>query len=436
MLALPRGGKLLAEMALWSLNASPEELADHWDKVIASGERDVNTLDQLMTYWVRRDPHGALAHTQGGDQANRCYWALARIDPQLALDSVDPKNTRGLAMVLRAIGQVDPGRALALMDQYSGYDREAVIEGITEGLADLDPEQAVKFSAEQNDFEEGRLRWWLAKDPRAAFAWSLENQALSGDTLAEFLPVLMSEDSAYFAAEIARLPTGRFKQDLLKEQAGFFAGQDPERAFDFVNAHEGKARLALMGAMGEPLFARDPDLAKGLLRTLLDEENFGTHDPGLMYFDWVDSMIESDPVSVLEIAREASLGSDEVEVSSPESTAFSKWLRSDAEASKEWVGSLESGVRRDQFLKEIYSEEVHQEDADFAHLMQMTDLFDDAEGRSQSVSEVPLEWGGISRMNRGNFTKNTISSDDASSPYFLCPGHFWIGVAFDSAFGG
>lgn len=392
LLALPHGGRLLAEMTLWSFTATPAELAEHWDRVIASGEKDMNTLDQLMTLWVRRDPQGALEHCRGGDQEYRAYWSLARVDPQLALDTVDPKNSRLLSMVLRAIGQADPDYAMTLIEQYPDHNSYTVVQGISDGLGDSDPAAAVAYSALQENFEEDRLRWWLAKDPHAAFAWSLDHQTLAADTVGSLVPLLMEQDPDHFASQIAGLPTGKFKLDLLKAQAKYLASQDPEQALAFADTHEGPSRLALMEAMGEPFVSERPELAHDLLKTLLKEEEGSRLLGRTIYIDWVSSLIEQDPLTVLATAREVSPALEEGLLSSGEGQAFGKWSEIDAAASEDWLRSQDAGPRRDGLLSLQLNSQIHQQNADYENLVELSDHFDDPGQRNQSLNQVLQLW--------------------------------------------
>lgn len=396
LLALPHGGRLLAEMNLWSFKATPAELAAHWDKVIASGETDMNTLDQLMSLWVRRDPKGALAHCRGGDQEYRCFWALARVDPQMALDAVDPKDSRLLSSVLRAIGQNDPDYAKSLLEKYPDHNSYTVVQGISDGLADTDPAAAVAYSALQEHFETDRLRWWLAKDPQAAFAWSIENPSLASSTLGELVPLLMESDPGYFASQIASLPTGKMKLDLLKAQAKYLADQDPRQAFALADSQEGPPRRALMEAMGESLVGEHPDLAHDLLGKLLKENDSSQMRARTVSLDWVGNLIERDPLAVLAATRDPDSASGNETLGMAERQVFSKWTSQDAGRSEDFVRGQAPGARRDILLDLYLDSRYHEKNLDYNHLIDLSENFAGELSKSYTTRRLLQSWNGRS----------------------------------------
>ena len=325
----------MAELSLWSTKAEPDELAAHWDRLMESGEKDMNVLDHYAILWARRDPDGAHAHLKGGDEEYRILWAIARIDAEKALALVDPDNRKCLSKIIRAIGQTNPDYAMTLRDQYPHHDSHDSSSGIADGLKDIDPALAVEFAAREEYFDSDHFRWWIAKDPKAAFAWGLKNKGLVSSSLSSLVPMLLEKDPEYFAQQIQGIPTGKLKLEMLKAQANYLAGRDPQEALAFADSQEGPSRVALMHSVGGALVQNQPEQAHLLFKTFL-KEDLEQKSYALAGKEWVKRLIEHDPEGVLASAQEMA-PSEEGKIGGVEASVFREWMTLDAEASREWI---------------------------------------------------------------------------------------------------
>ena len=408
LLELPYGGRLMAEMSLWSAKAEPDELIAHWERLKETGEKDMNVLDHFAILWARRDPDGAFAHLQGSDEEFRILWAIARIDAGKALGLVDPSNRKSLSKVLRAIGQTDPEYAMTLLEQYPNHDAHDSSQGIADGLKDIDPALAVEFSAKQAYFDSDHFRWWVAKDPKAAFAWGLKNKALASSALSSLVPMLLEQDPEYFAQEIQDIPTGKLKLDMLKAQAKHLAQSDPQKALAFADRQEGRSRVSLMHSVGDALVRDRPGKAHELFETFLKEE-LAPSARSLTYQDWVKRLIEQDPRAVLATAQELA-SADQESGESIEGEVVRQWMKIDDEASREWIKEQDPGPQRDRYLGSYIQTNQYRSNADYEELINLSVEISDEEQRGQSSSRIIKRWYGVDPDGLKNFMESPQAS--------------------------
>ncbi|MGJ8697831.1 MAG: hypothetical protein ACSHYF_16050 [Verrucomicrobiaceae bacterium] len=376
ILALPPGAHRDAETALWSLTATPAQLAAHWDALIAAGNSDMRELDQVTLMWVQQDPDSALAHLQGTNQEYRFWWALGRKDPDKALAQVDPQNTHNFSMVIRAIGQHDPYRALEVLDRLNKSREWTSYGGIFEGLFDINPAEAFTFAAQHHYSDPDKLLKWTATDPQAAFAWCLENQDFAQNQLTDIVPLLLEHNPEFLEKQIANLETGSFKFNLLAAQIQTLAQKDPDQALALALSHTGQPQSTMLYKIGETLARSNPAKAREILDTLYREHQGQlppaiSDDPfnhiALTTRTWFKSVFLDDPQATLQLLGQHSDWSSPT--APPQAQGFAQWLELQPTESIEWLQDIPPGPQRDTLSATLVKNQIKSPHADFESLL-------------------------------------------------------------------
>lgn len=392
LLELPPGGHRMAETTLWSLQASPEKLREHWEAVMAAGEADGRELDHLMMLWVRRDPEGALEHTKGGEQEFRCLWGLAKLDSERALAEVDPKSLYNMTILLRGIGQTNPEFAMALREQYPNHTWHMVVQGIVDGLFDDDPEGALNYAISEGVGDNEKYRMWATRDPIRAFNWGLANEEFAGHLLDELLPVFLAEDENHVNGEIDRLPTGEFKLELIAARAKLLAGTDPDSALQLVEDQEGSlGKKAVRNAIGEAVVHKDPVLAREILGFLFEDEPHRTSSD-LFRRNWVNTLIDEDPMGVLELAKEKGGSETPGRANYLETGALKEWAKRDHDGAVDWLADQAEGEHRDRLSSALVNFQLERNIQDYSSLLDLMDGMKDREGQRGLAGRILRNW--------------------------------------------
>lgn len=336
LLKLPNGARRDAETVLWALNATPAELAAHWDRLLAS-EGSWSDGQQFMMIWVEKDPLGALAHTEGTAFKWLFYQSYARSDQERALALIKEKDPDYYGAVLGSIGKDDPDRAMELIATIGmpGRDTFGIFREMVEGYFKRDPEEALDFVEDKHLHGEGNeyFRRWADQDPRAAFAWGLENRAFE---IYGTMSLFKRNDPVYVASEIDRLPTGSFKNKMLSWQAGFLAQKDPRKAIALAESQPGRGKGELLNKIGEALVRRDPETSMEVLGKIFDSGQL-EYDEGMSPLDndWVLQLIDQDAHGVLELAEKA----DRETGGNLSEETLKEWLNVDAPSAAAYLES-------------------------------------------------------------------------------------------------
>lgn len=360
LFALPPGARRTAEFTLWSLHATPEEHAQYWDQALALGKDDMWGLDQIMTAWVRRFPLQALSHIKGSDQEYRFWWAYGRVDPEAALSQIDRSDSRNLSMILRGMGSNDTELALSLLEELPNLNRTTVLGGILEGLMESAPARAIELISANNHYDWKHLNLWAARDPQTAFSWILANKHLANiphrNPITNIMPIMMQKDPDFAAAQIAALPSGQLKSDLLAAQAKELAKTTPQKALALADQYQGETRSRILVNIVQSLSSHAPREALILLEKIAtqistphssvhlpDSENqVRLYSPQSNSFHWSQAwttqLLQEDPEAVMRIATSAATPSDtNISFHGPAFQAFNNWTQLDSAGSLDWL---------------------------------------------------------------------------------------------------
>ena len=84
----------------------------------ASASLDKTLGPALFLRWTRLDPAGAVAFATKRGRGPTAWWAWGKVDPEAAVAAALASKEGNGKAVVRAIGQSDPTRAQALLDQH------------------------------------------------------------------------------------------------------------------------------------------------------------------------------------------------------------------------------------------------------------------------------------------------------------------------------
>lgn len=414
---LPLGAHRTAEFTLWSFNATSDELAAHWDQVIASGVKDMHTLDHLMTLWTRRHPEGALVHFDSTDQEYRFWWALGRSEEgkSLALALIDHRN-KNFSALLRGIAYNDPDFARATLDENPRLNRNSVMTGVFESIFETDPAAAFDLAVKEGLDEWKQLNRWAARQPHEAFTWALKNQHLAQHDLfgpdqgksivPDLVAIIMEKDPAFATSAIAELPTGSLKISLLGAQAKHLAASNPTEALAFANSHQGQTRHTLLREIANGTAQSNPTIALNILNTLVSDDASSqgkvtieypggeTHIPGTGIWKqgFVDTLLTHDPDSVMALASTIEQSQEEASYRQTANLLFYRWQGADPQNAESWLSRQPAGEGRDQIL-DPWIKLAHQGyQADFPNLLSLSKLHSQEEKRSSNNSLIISSW--------------------------------------------
>ncbi|MFN0126714.1 MAG: hypothetical protein ACKV19_08520 [Verrucomicrobiales bacterium] len=325
-----------------------------------NGFLDETTFKALFLRWMRVDPKGGREYAAKRHRDHMAWWAWGKVDPVAAVAAaLATKEKRAGAAVVRAIGQGDPARAQALLDQHPQWRADEALIGLAAGLMRTDPAAgALLVAASDESRDQDKLvSTWAWRDPEAALAWAkaLPDQVLRVAALGVLIDQWAKTDPDRIAAALTALPDGRTKWQFYASHAARLAATDPEAALAWAQAAptEGLRRHASLAAARE-LAGSDPaaglDILRGLDLSLTDEMSSlqvkrpdGTDDD--------DSQDNSATWTVSEIADAAPEATMAFLTGLPTGpatgpltdAAFSAWMRRDSMAASAWLAGQPAG---------------------------------------------------------------------------------------------
>lgn len=356
---------LYERLALWLVDAGADDMKAYWEATRDQEGLNFQIRDLLFIQWTQLDPLGAIQAASGTPSSHIPWWAWAKHDSAAAFEHAMTHDRSRIEIVLRAIGQSDPKRALKLLRDHPDLPQTAGADGILFGLIRDDPEAAAKLAhATENHHDARPIQAWLRRDPHAAFDWYLANRSV-GDpfssnkdqeiikTLAAGTPELLEE----FAA---KLPHGDFRRQL--EGAAFdqLLRKDPAKALEQSRrnpspliAAEQRSKVALHLLESDPQQAKSlfaeilkdrPDLTIQEITTRFPNGSSGSGDTQMHASQLMQRLIATDPQGTL----------DQLVAANPEGSmnhttqqAASQWVAIDPDGFAAWTASQSDPAIRD-----------------------------------------------------------------------------------------
>ncbi|RYD48990.1 MAG: hypothetical protein EOP83_25745, partial [Verrucomicrobiaceae bacterium] len=186
-LKLLRGGELHARLALWLIDASPEDIAAIWDHYrttlteedfrpsmavlsvngMGTGRFEVSEL--ILYHWMRHDPASAMAAAKR-DRAEHLAWQVwTAMDPGGAFDAAVIDGQSALGEVARALGIYQASWLRQHLDELPENARRIALDAITQNEGD-DPGANLRFLAKQGyGFRPESFSAAIRDDPWAAY---------------------------------------------------------------------------------------------------------------------------------------------------------------------------------------------------------------------------------------------------------------------------
>lgn len=338
-------------LALWMVDASPEEIAGYWDHYRAQANRSNDINDLIFINWTRIDPESAVARSAGTSDEHYAWWAWACHDPATALAQAKARNPGRINNVTWALGEFHPEWARTHFDQIPEPFRDNVFQGMVKWDDAADPALILDFLNEQGRGTDARmLKALVRKDPWAAYDRAMEDgdgasrdpfgnnpMELFVSTMADFHPDLLER--------MAQLtPAGELKWTM--ESAAFesLLKSDPAEAIKLAKDNTAPAIAAQwLEKAGISLLSSDPEGAFELAGRIFDlpaaawkgeeridfGDGFSTRSDSGTGGDLLAGLVAHDPQRTMDLA----LASDGTAVR----MAAGAWAARDLFGFSEWV---------------------------------------------------------------------------------------------------
>lgn len=370
LLAAPEEG-LYGRMALWLMDASPEDIATYWEKRKDKENQTHEIKDLVMIGWTRVDPRGAIAAVAGQGDEHFAWWAWACHDPDLALQTAIEESSDHLGNVAWGIGEFHPKWLRENFERIPESGRGRALQGLVKWGEVDDAMATLEFLREHNQTPPKDLLRNLARqDPMAAYDWFEENgSALNSyygsrdDAMNMLIHEIADSHPEVLDQLIAEQPSGERKRAMENAAFSNLLKLDPEAAFRAALAVEaprvGADRIAQVGLH---LVRTDPDrgfeIARDLFERFPKALSTGTviHYPNGQMSSGGSSQAASrrllselaahDPARTLEMFSQKP-------GQAPSRIISESWARNDLDGFTDWVFGKNDQGTTDQFVPTI-----------------------------------------------------------------------------------
>jgi hypothetical protein len=289
-----RGGELHARLALWLIDASPEDIAafwTHYQATMTEGELSPpvalmmvdgmgtgwHEITELVFYhWMRRDPSAAMAAAKG-DRAEFLAWqAWTAQDPRSAIDAATGEGKHVMEDVARALGVYQPSWLRQHLEELPESVRRMAVDAMIGNESD-DAAANLRFLAKQGyGLRPESFTAAIRDDPWAAYDW-IEYLEKSGNVRQareqrdEFIRLAGEEHPEVIDALARTTPEGALKREMEDALFRNRLATDPQGAIEEAMETRAPAvavnRLAEAGRM---LVPSDPERAFELAKRMFD----------------------------------------------------------------------------------------------------------------------------------------------------------------------
>jgi hypothetical protein len=289
-----RGGELHARLALWLIDASPEDIAAFWDhyrttlteedfrppmalmEVDGMGTGRFEISELILYHWMRHDPVSAMAAAKRAREEYQAWRAWTAMDPQGAFDAAVADGKSAVEEVARALGIYQASWLRQHLDELPEEARKIGLEAITGNEGD-DPAANLRFLAKHGyGFRPESFAAAIRDDPWAAYDWveylaKSDNGRQARDQQEEFIRLAGEEHPEVIEALARTTPEGALKRKM--EDALFHSrlGTDPEGAIQQAMETRAPAVAAdRLAEAGKTLVPSDPERAFELAKRMFD----------------------------------------------------------------------------------------------------------------------------------------------------------------------
>lgn len=261
---------LYGRLALWLIDASPDDIAAYWNHHKARDTKKRDITDLVMIGWTRVDPQAAIAATKGTSDAEFPWWAWSSHDPKAALEAAIAVGSDRVNNVTWGIGEFHPKWLRENFDLLPKNARGNAIAGLVKWGEVDDAMATLEFLKERGSTPpKGMLKNLVKQDPWAAYDWFDKNGEALGSqyggrdqAMNLLINALAEAHPDVLTSLIAEEPSGARKRSMEAAAFGNLLQLDPEaalRAATETNAPVvGAERMA---AVGLHLARTDPDRA-------------------------------------------------------------------------------------------------------------------------------------------------------------------------------
>lgn len=426
-----KGGELHARLALWLIDAPPEEIAAFWNHyrntwteedlrppmaLLAvggwgTGRNEIGGL--IFFHWSRHDPAAALAAAKEAGQDYLAWRGWAARDPRGALEAALAAGKSATEEVARTLGLYQPAWVRTHFDELPEGLRGTALEGLIHDESGNDPAANLRFLAKLGyGLTPGSLAAAIRDDPWAAYDW-IEHLEESGNgsrarsDREEFIRAAGEEHPEVIEALLRTTPEGALRRQM---EAALFRNRlavDPEGAIrEALETRAPAVAVKRLAEAGKMLVKSDPErafeLAKHLFEVCPDAFDSSikiqrgpmttTHIGGEPNggADFAKALMARDPARVLDLAVAGNgNGSD--------SSTFSQLARMWSEMDPESLGQWAAGQ----------VDEVH--DAAGYHLVMYHQQRGDFAAENDAVAR-------LRGSQREDFLQNSLSRWHAADP--------------------
>lgn len=350
-------------LALWMLDAGPDDIAAYWDHYRARPNRSNDINDLIFINWARIDPEAAVAKSAGTPDEHYAWWAWGCHDPATALAEVQARNPDRINNVTWALGEFHAEWAREHFEEIPEAYRDNVFRGMVKWDDAADPALILDFMAEQGRGTDARMfKSLVRKDPWAAYDRVIESggkdsMAYGGDHPMDLLISNMAEIHPDLLERMAQLTRpGELKRKM--EASAFDSLLQKEPAEAIRQAMEEKApaiaaeRLAKTGAA---LLETDPDRAFDMAERIFDlpraawsgevridnENGYQSRGGSSVGGEFLTGLVARDPRRTMEVA----MASGESSPRAVERVA-GLWANQDLYGFSEWVSAQQPSESR------------------------------------------------------------------------------------------
>lgn len=408
----PSSPEYFAEIAIWSAEASAEDVAKLWlansDKY-REGATVVNDL--LLDRWVQLDPEGAVRalalHPIGSGPA---WTAWAKHDPEKALAAAKVSGRkRSIEWVVKSIADKNPDLALKLIDEdpsIGGF----VISSITARLAKEGKyQQSLDLKMRYGTTSVSQeLKIWAKDDPHAAMRWCLarpfgdaKNRETVYETFLDQYP-----DSANEL--LAILPDAKTRLEFAEKRMTRLLEKSPQEAIDFVKSQPNpESRDKLSISLGKQLVKSDWALAADIVKDLAannvplayrstcveinetDHMSVSLNPPAA---DLIRDLAGKNPKGTFELASKIAEEKDQPGLLN---AVQNTWIFADRFGFSEYLAAQPPSPQRDKWTEElVYSLTSHSNPArnDYPSSIEWSLSIQNAEKKTEALCGAAMKW--------------------------------------------
>jgi len=352
---------IYGKIALWLVDASPQEIQEYWDfhRAQENAPRDISDL--LMVGWTSKDPEGALATVKGTSGEQFVWWAWACHDGQAAmaraLESDD--NADAIQRVGWGMGEFHPDWTRENFDSLPEGAKNWAMGGILKWPESSDPLATFTFALKEGSKhrrspQRGLLRQMIRQDPMAAYTLIKEKgeeagwSSLSeyGTDHNEFFQLLAQESPETLQTLIAQEESPEAVKEMQRATFDILAKENPTLALEqFQQESDTTLQLEQLRTLLTEQLRSDPSNAQGLLKQI--SENNGeilwaivpdqvSNRNQANDLTILNQIGHQDPASMVEILSHDSLIENSQSYLNQFITSWANW---DTESAQKWFGN-------------------------------------------------------------------------------------------------